>query len=183
MQGVRPRPYGENPSLPGPYENLKTRKQENMSTSRQVFSPSQRELLDAVLDRIIPTEGNRPGAGAVGIGDFVESVAVGEPGLIRLFMQGLAAIEIAAAERGAEGFVALADEAKDASLRSVEASHTNFFDQLVLQVYNGYYTDLTVFDAIGYSVPLPPAPGVKLELLDETLLEAQRQRPPFWTRV
>ena len=154
-----------------------------MSTSRQVFSPAQRQLLDAVLDRIIPPADNRPGAGSLGIGDFVESVAVGEPGLIRLFMQGLAAIEIAAAERGPEGFAALSNDAKDEALRSVEASHADFFDQLVLQVYNGYYTNLTVFDSIGYSVPSPSVPGVKLELLDETLLEAQRQRPPFWTRV
>ena len=154
-----------------------------MSTSRQVFSPSQRELLDAVLDRIIPPEGNRPGAGALGIGDFVEGVAVGEPGLIRLFTQGLTAIEIAAAERGADGFTALPSEAKDAALQSVEASHADFFDQLVLQVYNGYYTNLTVFESIGYNLPSIPDPGTKLELLDETLLEAQRQRPPFWTRV
>ena len=154
-----------------------------MSTSRQVFSPAQRELLDSMLDRIIPPQANRPGAGALGIGDFVESVAVGDPGLIRLFMQGLAAIEIAAAERGPEGFAALSNDAKDEALRSVEASHADFFDQLVLQVYNGYYTNLTVFDSIGYSMPSPPVPGVKLELLDESLLEAQRQRPPFWTRV
>ena len=154
-----------------------------MSTSRQVFSLAQRELLDSVLDRIIPAEGNRPGAGSVGVGNYVESVAVGEPGLTRLFVQGLAAIEIAAAERGPDGFGALSDEAKDATLRSVEASHNDFFDQLVLQVYSGYYTDLTVFDAIGYTLPSAPAPGAKLELLDESLLEAQRQRPPFWTRV
>lgn len=154
-----------------------------MSTSRQVFSPSQRVLLDAVLDRIIPPQADRPGAGALGIGDFVEGVAVGEPGLIRMFVQGLAAIEIAAAERGPDGFAALADEAKDEALRSVEQSQNNFFDQLVLQVYNGYYTNLTVFESIGYNLPSTPEPGVKLELLDETLLEAQRQRPPFWTRV
>ena len=154
-----------------------------MSASQQVFSPAQRELLDSVLDRIIPAENNRPGAGSVGVGSFVESVAVGEPGLIRLFIQGLAAIEIAAAERGPDGFVALSDEAKDATLRSVETSHADFFDQLVLQVYSGYYTDLTVFEAIGYTLSSAPAPGVKLELLDESLLEAQRQRPPFWTRV
>ena len=154
-----------------------------MSTSRQVFSPAQRELLDAVLDRIIPTEGNRPGAGALGIGDFVEGVAVGEPGLTRLFIQGLAAIEIAADERGSGGFAALSAEAQDDALRSVEASNTNFFEQLVLQVYNGYYTNLTVFESIGYSLPSVPSPGAKLDLLDESLLEAQRQRPPFWTRV
>ena len=154
-----------------------------MSTSRQVFSPAQRQLLDAVLDRIIPPQENRPGAGSLGIGDFVEGVAVGEPGLIRLFMQGLAAIEIAAAERGPDSFAALSSEAKDDVLRSVEASHADFFEQFVLQVYNGYYTNLTVFESIGYTLPSVPAPGTKLELLDESLLEAQRQRPPFWTRV
>ena len=154
-----------------------------MSTSRQVFSPGQRELLDSVLDRIIPPQDNRPGAGSLGIGDFVEGVAVGEPGLIRMFVQGLAAIEIAAAERGAGGFAALSAEQKDDALRSVEAAHGDFFEQLVLQVYNGYYTNLTVFDSIGYTLPSAPETGVKLDLLDETLLETQRQRPPFWTRV
>ena len=154
-----------------------------MSTSRQVFSPAQRQLLDAVLDRIIPPQENRPGAGSLGIGDFVEGVAVGEPGLTRLFVQGLAAIEIAASERGAGGFAALSDEAKDETLRSVEQTSGAFFDQLVLQTYNGYYSNLTVFEVIGYTLPSVPSPGAKLDLLDETLLEVQRQRPPFWTRV
>ena len=154
-----------------------------MSTSRQVFSSAQRELLNAVLDRIIPPQEGRPGAGSLGIGDFMEGVAVGEPGLTRLFVHGLSAIEIAAAERGPDGFAALSDEAKDEALRAVEQSNADFFDQLVLQVYNGYYTNLTVFESIRYILPSVPSPGAKLDLLDETLLEAQRQRPPFWTRV
>ena len=154
-----------------------------MSTSRQVFSPAQRELLDAVLERLIPPQENRPGAGSLGIGDFVESVAVGEPGLTRMFVQGLAAIEIAAAERGPGGFASLSSEDKDATLHAVEQSQGDFFDQLILQTYNGYYTNLTVFESIGYTLPSVPSPGAKLDLLDETLLEAQRQRPPFWTRV
>ena len=154
-----------------------------MSTSRQVFSPAQRQLLDAVLDRIIPPQENRPGAGSLGIGDFVEGVAIGAPGLTRLFVQGLAAIEIAAAERGTGGFASLSEEARDETLRAIEQTSVDFFDQLVLQTYNGYYSNLTVFESIGYILPSTPEPGVKLELLDETLLEAQRQRPPFWTRV
>ena len=154
-----------------------------MSTSRQVFSPAQRETLDAVLDRLIPPQEDRPGAGSLGIGDFVESVAVGEPGLTRMFVQGLAAIEIAASERGVGGFPSLSNEAKDTTLRAVEQSQGDFFEQLILQTYNGYYTNLTVFESIGYTLPSVPSPGAKLDLLDETLLEAQRQRPPFWTRV
>ncbi len=154
-----------------------------MSTSRQVFSPAQRQLLNAVLDRIIPSQENRPGAGSLGVGDFVEGVAVGEPGLTRLFVQGLAAIEIAAAEQGPGGFAGLSDAAKDTALRAVEQSSADFFEQLILQTYNGYYTNLTVFEAIGYNLSSVPSPGARLDLLDETLLEAQRQRPPFWTRV
>ena len=154
-----------------------------MSTSQQVFSPAQRELLDAVLDRIIPPQDNRPGAGSLGIGDFVESVAAGEPGLTRMFVQGLAAIEIAASEQAPNGYAAMSNEQKDETLRSVEASHAGFFEQLVLQVYNGYYTNLTVFESIGYTLTSVPESGAKLELLDENLLEAQRQRPPFWTKV
>ena len=154
-----------------------------MSTSRQVFSPAQRQLLDAALDRLIPPQGDRPGAGALGVGDFIESVAVGEPGLTRMFVQGLSAIEIAASEQGPGGFTGLSDQAKDAALRAVEQSSSNFFEQLILQTYNGYYTNLTVFEAIGYNLPSTPEPGTKLELLDESLLEKQRQRAPFWTRV
>ena len=154
-----------------------------MSASRKVFSAAQRRLLDAALDRIIPPQGERPGAGALGVGDFVESVAAGEPGLIRLFVQGLSAVEIAAAERGPDGFAALSGEDQDAALRAVEASNAEFFDQLVLQAYNGYYTNSTVFEAIGYDLPSAPVSGAKVELLDETLLEAQRRRAPFWTRV
>ena len=127
-----------------------------MGTSRQVFSPAQRELLDAVLDRIIPPQENRPGAGSLGIGDFVEGVAVGEPSLVRMFVQGLAAIEIAAAERGPGGFTELPKEQRDAVLQAVEQSHSEFFEQLVLQVYNGYYTNLTVstrWDIISLRLP------------------------------
>ena len=51
------------------------------------------------------------------------------------------------------------EEAKDEALRAVERLHGDFFDQLVLQVYNGYYTNLTVFESIGYILPSTPKPG------------------------
>ena len=67
-------------------------------------------------------------------------------------------------------------------MRSVESSNPAFFDELVRQTYNGYYTNTNVFEAIGYSAAQPAIDG-QPELLDETLLEKQRQRAPFWTRV
>ena len=154
-----------------------------MTTGNQLFTDQQRQLLKAALDRIIPSEGELPGAGDLGIADFVEQAVARDPGQRRLFNDGLAQMEIAGVRRGHSSFVDLSDEQQDEALREVEANHRIFFENLVRQCYNGYYTNLTVFDAIGYNLPSVPVVGAKLELLDESLLEAQRQRPPFWTRV
>jgi len=154
-----------------------------MSAANQIFSEAQRELLSAVLNRIIPGQGDRPGAGDLGVASFVERVAAGAPGPTRLFNEGLNAINVAASKDHSGGFLAMPEEAKDDTLREIEAANPLFFDQLVQQTYDGYYTDTRVFDVIGYNVPKPPVGGARPKLLDESLLEKQRQRAPFWRRV
>ena len=143
-----------------------------------VFTESQRELLTAVLDRLIPAEGRMPGAGEVGVVEFVEGVAVKNLRLRRLFIEGLAHIEITAMQSGAGEFQDLADAAKDETLRQVEAAHSTFFQELVSQTYNGYYTNPQVFEIIDYSIPNPE--DYRPEPFDESLLKKQRQRAPFW---
>ena len=154
-----------------------------MTQVNRIFSPAQRELLTAVLNRLIPEHENRPAAGDLGTGEFVESVAANAPVLTRMFIEGLTAIEIVAGGRDPGGFAALADEEKDGVLRAVETRRPDFFGELVNQTYNGYYTNDTVYDSIGYNILLPPEPGAQPDLLDVALLETQRQRPPFWTKV
>ncbi|PKB80202.1 MAG: hypothetical protein BZY88_09365 [SAR202 cluster bacterium Io17-Chloro-G9] len=154
-----------------------------MGVDNQVFSAPQRTLLTAVLDRIIPANGALPAAGELGVGTFVENVAGGDPQLTRLFNEGLRQIEIEASQESDSGFTALAGDAQDSVLRGVEASAPVFFEQLVRQTYNGYYTSPRVFEHIGYELPGPPVPGAQPELLDESLLDKQRRRAPFWTKV
>ena len=169
------------------HREIQKKDPEQMSTSRQVFSPAQRQLAGLRAGPHHPGGGQSARRRLRGHhGNYVESVAVGEPGLTAppRFVQGLAAIEIAAAERGPDGFAALSDEVPRTRRCGRWRRRTAAFStSWCLQVYSGYYTDLTVFDAIGYTLPSVPTPGAKLELLDESLLEAQRQRPPFWTRV
>ena len=154
-----------------------------MTQASRVFSTAQRDLLTAVLNRIIPEHGDRPAAGDLGTGEFVENVAANAPVLTRLFVQGLAAIEIAASERDPAGFAGLSNEDKDEALRAVEANRPDFFGELVTQTYNGYYTNDAVYQTIGYNLSSPSEPGAQPELLDVALLETQSQRPPFWTQV
>ena len=154
-----------------------------MTARNRVFTDLQRDLLSSVLNRLIPPEGQLPGAGDLGIAGFIEGVGEGEAHLNRSFKEGLAQIEIAAGVRQPSGFQALNDDDKDAALKDVEASHPGFFDELVRQTYNGYYTNPTVFQLIGYAEHPAGGTSGSLELLDESLLDQQRQRAPFWRRT
>ena len=153
-----------------------------MTARNRVFTERQKDLLSSVLNRLIPPEGQLPGAGDLGLAGFLEKVIEGQVQLNRLFNDGLAPIEIAAGIREPSGFQALNDDGKDAALKQVEASHPEFFDELVRQTYNGYYTNPSIFQLIGYSERPTQGTNGTLELLDESLLEQQRQRAPFWRR-
>ncbi len=154
-----------------------------MSDAKQVFSPAQRSLLTGVINRLIPPKDKMPGAGKLGIAAFVEGAAATTASLTRLFNEGLAQIAVAAGQDSSAGFESLSDTAKDDLLRSIEAANPAFFEQLVLQTYNGYYTNPEVFELIGYEIPKPAPPGAHPELLDVSLLDQQRNREPFWKKV
>ena len=152
-----------------------------MTTSKQLFTEDQLKLLSAVLNRIIPPGGQLPGAGDLEVGDFIEGTASKENGLRRLFTEGLASLEIIASQEDAGEFQGLTGAAQDAVLQVVEKQHPTFFAELVRQCYNGYYTNPTIFDLIGYSQSDPQ--GYQPLPFDENLLEPQRRREPFWRQV
>ena len=148
-----------------------------MTTTNNILSAEQRALLDAVLNRVVPEQGDMPGAGDLGIAGFVESVAGGSTDSRRRLLEGLVQIELAAAERGGD-FAGLSADAQTDALRAVENSSAEFFQYLVTQAYRGYYTHETVTDALSYRAPnrqdYDPLP------FDESLLEPVRERGQIW---
>jgi hypothetical protein len=138
-------------------------------------------LLTSVLNRIIPAEGQFPGAGDLGLADFVEQAMKGDAKLSRLFIEGLTQIEITAARLADQEFAEIPDGTKDVVLKDVEIRNSVFFEVLVRQCYNGYYTSPQIFPLIGY-YRIPPEDYQHLPF-DETLLEPQRNRAPFWRQV
>jgi hypothetical protein len=152
-----------------------------MTTGPQIFTEGQRELLTAVLNRIIPAEDKFPGAGDLGLAGFVEGVVAQSSKLRRLFIEGLAQIEITAVGKEGKEFLGLTDAARDQTLREVERQHPQFFEALVRQCYNGYYTSPQIFELINYR-RLGPGEYIPRPL-EESLLELQRQRAPFWRQV
>ena len=152
-----------------------------MPTSRQIFTESQRVLLIMAFNRIIPAEGDFPGAGDLGLADSLEQTIGRTEKSIRMFLEGLAQIDITAVQEQGMEFSRLSAAEQDETLQSVEQSYPAFFNGLKRQCYNGYYTHPLPQELVGYSQAEPseyrPAP------FDESLLEPQKQRAPIWRQV
>ena len=139
------------------------------------FSRSQYTLITAVLDRLIPPQGDMPGAGEAGGVNHLDSVVSESRQLARLFSRGLQDIEIAAARLGS-GFEELGGDQQDEVLRGVEADSPQFFDLLVRHTYNGYYSNPNVVELLGLD-PSPPQPrGNRVERGDLSSLQAVIER-------
>jgi len=152
-----------------------------MTVSNQVFTEAQQALLTAALNCVIPEEGNMPGAGDLGVIEFIETLVAPDPKLRRLVNEGLSQIVVAASVQSGQEFVDLDKDDQNEALKEVQAQQPAFFDFLLRQCYNGYYTNAQIQDLIGYQRPSPVE--YEYKPFDESLLEPQRQRAPFWTQV
>ena len=148
-----------------------------MTMSNEILSDEQRALLAAALNRIVPAQEEMPGAGDLGIAEFVASVAAGSTAKRRRLLGGLVVIELASAELGG-AFASLPGDAQAEALRAVQTTDPEFFQELVTQTYRGYYTNERVFELLSYRAPnredYHPIP------FDESLLEPVRQRGQVW---
>ena len=141
-----------------------------------VFSGRQRELLVAVLNRVIPGEINLPGAGDLGVASAIERNVLDSPRLRRIFAEGLAAIDLAAWQSNDRDFVDLESEQQDTVLKVVERDRPEFFDVLITHTYRAYYVNPRILLALGIEARPPQPNGYHLPAFDETLLDNVRRR-------
>ena len=132
--------------------------------------------LSAVLDALVPPDGDLPGAGGLGLGQAVRSGArQAEP-------LGVGASRVLDALPA--GFGELTSDQQVEQLALLEQRDPAAFGALVNLTYNAYYTDPRVLERIeaktGYAARPPQPEGYELPPFDEQLLEVVRQREPFW---
>lgn len=144
---------------------------------RSLFlSPAHRELLEAVVDRIIPPGDGVPGAGEVGAAEHVEGICGVSPQSRALLTKGLKAIEAASGHTHSMQFVALSDGQKTEVLKRIESQHAELFAVLVRETYSGYYSSPEVLRVKGLPLSAPQPEGYEIEPFDESLLEGVRKR-------
>ena len=151
--------------------------------TQPTFDDIQQTLIRSVMDRIIPPDQEFPGAGELGVANYIDGIAAGSEDLKYLFDHGLSRIEARAQERWSTGFVAMHGEQKDGVLREIEVDEPDFFEELVRHTYNGYYTDPTIIARLGLEVRPPQPLGYDLEPGDLTLLENVKKRGRMYREV
>ena len=135
------------------------------------FGPEQTALVTAVVDRLIPREGDSPSASEAGAVSFIDAAVADSDSLPRLFLAGMNTIESESLKGGGARFAELRAELQDQVLRTIEVVGAEFFEALVGQTYNAYYTNPTAVAALGVD-PRPPQPtGHEVDAGDLSLLE------------
>ena len=155
-----------------------------MSTETPSFlTDEQLVLVTSILDRIEPPEGKKPGAGQLGVAEYLNQVVGASAKLKKLFTRGLAQIEITSHGRHSREFADLSAEQRDAVLSEVESAEPEFFEALVRQTYNGYYADSSVLEQLGLEA-LPPQPrGYDVPTGDLRLPENVKKRGKVYRDV
>jgi hypothetical protein len=130
-------------------------------------------MLADAMDRLVPPVDGLPGAGTLGLAREVEQLASRHPPYHRSL---LAFIDALATRWSAE----LPDAGKDALLSDLEKADGATFTAVLELVYLAYYGDPRVHRRVGWrGGPLQPE-GFALPPFDPDILQAARQRKPFW---
>ncbi len=153
-----------------------------MATSTFFFSDAQVELVTEVLNRIIPANEELPGAGEIAV-NFLDEVVGGSPRLKRIFNHGLSQIEVCAYRMYAKDFPSLSGEQMHVVLCQVEVDEGEFFDLLVRQTYNGYYTDPRIVELLGLEARPPQPLGHRVDQGNITLIENVKNRGIVYREV
>lgn len=148
------------------------------------LSRDEKRALVATLDLIVPPgrDDRMPGAGALGVADFVEANLREHPELRPALVEGLARLDELSAARASRPFAELEASERRAVLDATVETQPAFLGPLIFQTYVAYYRDARVLEALGLE-PRPPYPrGHAVPPTDFSILDPVRQMAPFYRR-
>ena len=147
------------------------------------FSKSQFDLVNAIIDCLIPSNSNMPSASEVQVAQYIDSFTGNSPNSIRLMLEGIQEIEKTSHEVGSKTFIDMDIDSKYKILHAIETQNPIFFSELVRQTYNGYYTTPQVLRLIGTEGRPPQPLGYELEKGNLELLKKVQDRGQIWRDV
>jgi hypothetical protein len=148
-------------------------------TAAVPLSATQRAILDAVLDLIVPpsADGRLPGAAEVGVPEWM---AAQVPDAFARLREELDALDRRAREAHAAGFAELDAPRRQALVDAIRAASPSFMSRLAVETVTCYYLHDRVLQGLGMELR-PPAPkGYQVVQGDLSLLAPVRARGRIW---
>lgn len=146
----------------------------------KTFPASQHPLIRAVLNRLIPADAGFPAAGDLDLIDHLDRAAGSSAGTRRLFVDGMRQIALESEQRHGQGFEDLDAAKQDAVLQHVEREHLAFFEALVRDVYQRYYSHPTVIQLLGMEARPPQPLGHMLPPFDAAVTRTMSKRAALY---
>ena len=146
-----------------------------------IFTSDQALTLEAVLNSLIPAEGEMPGAGDLGVASFVDKALADAPHLRRHILGVLDQLAIDCWRDHQQSFPTLPQSEKVALLQRREQEQGESFGTLVHATYAGYYSHPGVVEALGAKVPSESESH--LRPFDPQLLDNVRRRGPVYKDI
>ena len=150
--------------------------------SDNLLSAAQREILDIVLDQMIPedTKRSKPSAAEVGVFEYI---AERNPQSLLEIGRQLDKLDALASSSNTKPYAELTRETQDEILNRCRAEDSRFLLALALQTVECYYLDSRVMTAIGLPSRPPYPDGYSVHRGDLTLLDPVRERGQVWRRT
>ncbi len=149
--------------------------------TRLTTDSTQRELLDALLDQIIPANADReiPAAGTFGVAAFIEQRVAADVELGGLIQRGLATAAMIVSINGLR--------VEPDVVRQLEEDAPDFFAALTRLTYMGYYSQGDIRGLLGLSSKPVHPDGYEVPMQDldeiEELTAPVKQRGPCYRAV
>ncbi len=147
-----------------------------MGNTQNFMSEAQRELATQVLNRLVPIHDGLPGAGDVGVVDYLDRAGGASLPLRRVLTDVLAGIEAISQTDYAASFGSLSIDRKTGVLQQIESTNEPGFTEFLRRTYAGYYSEPTVLDVLGIDARPPQPRGYILAPFDTAILERVRKR-------
>jgi hypothetical protein len=134
----------------------------------QTTGSTRTDSVSAVLNRLVPPNGGFPGAGDLGLADFVDQTLEAAPHLRDRLSRLLAQLP----DKDTLG--ALPEPDAEQLLQQLESRHADAFDLLLQIVYVGYYGHPKIQEALVWVDPSEA--GCRIQPFDPQQFEATRRR-------
>jgi hypothetical protein len=148
-----------------------------------VLDTTQRALLIAFADEIIPATDGMPSASEMGAAVYLERVAATDEAIAASLRDAVTSIDRRARAAHAEAFGRLPAPARIELLQAMEKDEADRFRAARDLVYEAYYTNPLVWKRLGYDFIGAESVGPPLEPFEEELLERVRALPRLYRAV